>query len=50
MINKKKVAAITGVEMYFQQEAEIKTSNKITWTDNRVGWSAQPRNNWTKQK
>ena len=25
-------------------------SNKVTWADNRVGWSNQPRNNWSKQK
>jgi len=47
MINKKKVAAVMTVEMCFQEEVS-KQFNKITWTDHRVGWSNQPRNNWTK--
>ena len=52
MINKRKVAAITAVGILYEQKEEEmkKASKKVTWTDNRVGWSSQPRNNWTKQK
>ena len=50
MINKKKVAAVTAVEMYFLEEEAPKENKKIAWTDNRVGWASQPRFNWNKQK
>jgi len=52
MINKKKTAAIVGVNLYFEQLEEelLKQSKKVTWTDHRVGWASQPRNNWTKLK
>jgi len=53
MINKKKTAAIVGVNLYFEQleeEEVLKQPKKLTWTDHRVGWSAQPRNNWTQLK
>jgi len=50
MINKKKIAAIAAVGIYFQQEEGNKTSAKVTWIDSGVGWSNQPRNNWNKQK
>jgi len=49
MINKKKVAAVMAVEMYFLEEAP-KESKKLTWTESRPGWANQPRNNWTKLK
>jgi hypothetical protein len=48
MINKRKIAAITAVSILFQREGEIKSNTKVTWVDNSVGWSNQPRNNWSK--
>jgi hypothetical protein len=50
MINKKKTAAIVAVGIYFQEKEELKQSKKVSWTDHRVGWTSQPRNNWTKLK
>jgi len=45
-MTKKQIAAIVAVTQYFQQLSE---DRKIAWTDNRIGWTNQPRFNWTKQ-
>ena len=46
MLNKKKVATIIAVGIHFKS---LKPIRKARWTDYRVGWTAQPRINWSKQ-
>ena len=51
MIERKKVAVIAVAEYFtLLEEEQSQLGRKLSWTESRVGWSNQPRNNWTKQK
>jgi hypothetical protein len=51
MIERKKVAVIAVAEYFtLLENQKVQLDRKVSWTESRVGWSNQPRNNWTKQK